>query len=510
MKLLRSLALLLFPLAAAAQEPPATTSDTYAIACTKAVWEDPEWKAVVEALNEKHLEDFGAVFTCTLSESPESGNSEMIAALLRSTGARYAAVVMKPEEIGRKTVSTLHRAARMVDDDPWGDCMWGIITGATAGDAMRLATATEPLVIKRLLATTNVHHAPFEHSCCITDWTNAPVREQSGGTEPETKEFPEGSGREDIFAAQLATQKPQFIVTSSHATQFNLEMPFGKGLIFPAGGRFHCLTEQQMRQRFGRPLGAAMSGNTRPLEQLAGQLPAPAIEPDGVPRVWLAAGNCLIGNAQHSASSMVVTALSAYSCNQMVGYTVPSWYGKGGWGTLSLFMGNTQGGSLAEAWFLNNQFILHETTKLSPELLQQHFDADSMDWRFMNQLAPTLRKLRLTQEQVKEALGLVHDRDVVAFYGDPTWRASIDNSRSARPLRVEWQGDKSFTITSGGDYKGQAAIWFPSVTTGHGATGCNAPEAVFTNDFILFPQLELKAGETRRVNIIDAPAPVEE
>ncbi len=349
MKLLRSLALLFFPLAAVATaQKTAPMHDVYAIACTRAVMEDPEWKAVVEALENKHHKNFVSVFTCTLPESPESGDEARIIALLRSTGARYAAFVMKPEEIGRKTVSTLHRATRKVDDDPWGDCMWGIVTGATAKDALRVAAATEPLIIKRLLATTNVHHASFEHSCCITDWTNAPVREQSGYSEPTTQEFPEGTGRELLFAEQLAAQKPQFIVTSSHATQFNLEMPFGKGLIFPAGGQFHCLSAQQMPQ-FGKALGAAMEGNHTPMDKLAES--SPAIEPDGEPRIWLAAGNCLIGNAQHSTNSMVITALSSYSCNQFVGYTVPSWYGKGGWGTLSLFLGNTESTTLAEAWY---------------------------------------------------------------------------------------------------------------------------------------------------------------
>jgi zinc protease len=100
------------------------------------------------------------------------------------------------------------------------------------------------------------------------------------------------------------------------------------------------------------------------------------VKPDGETRVWLAAGNCLFGNVNHSPNSMCVTALSAYTCNQVVGYTVPSWYGEGGWGTLGTFFGNTAGTSLAEAWFLNNQFLLNRTQELEPKLMNVTFNGE--------------------------------------------------------------------------------------------------------------------------------------
>ncbi len=125
-----------------------------------------------------------------------------------------------------------------------------------------------------------------------------------------------------------------------------------------------------------------------------------------------------------------------------------------------------------------------------------------MDASFFRDMAPVLQSSGVTREQAKDALGLVHDRDVVAFYGDPAWQATVDNSHSPRPLRVSWAADaKSFTITARGGYKGRAAVWFPTATTGKNATSCDAEGAVFTNDFILFPELELRAGETRCITI---------
>ena len=215
--------------------------------------------------------------------------------------------------------------------------------------------------------------------------------------------------------------------------------------------------------------------------------------------MWLAAGNCLFGDARNTNQSMAITALSAYTCNQVVGYTVPSWYGAGGWGTLGSFVDMADNTTLAEAWFLNNQFILHNTQKLFPGLLQVQFNSEGIDYAFHREIMKT--GIDLNKVSARDAFGLVHDRDVVAFYGDPAWSATVDTAQSARSLALDWKDAKTVTITAARDYKGRLGIWFPTTATGKGATGCDAPDAVFTNDFILFPELEMKKGETRTVTV---------
>ena len=475
------------------QEPETTpANDGYTIISSSTTMADPEWAAVAETLKAKYPD----ACICTLDALSE----DALVKTLRSTGTRYAACVLRPQEVDRILVNNLHRAARKVDDDPWGDCIWGIVTGYTASDAMRIAKASEPLTIKRMLGTTNVNHERFEHSCCITDWTDAPVREQSGYTEPTTTTYPAG-GPEDkllgIFSGELSHQAPQLVITSSHATQYNLEMPFGRGLIFSHGNRFHQLPGHEFKQ-FGPALHGARQGDMTQLASLAGK--HSEVTPDTTPRVWLAAGNCLFGDAKNSPHSMCVTALSAYACNQVVGYTVPSWYGAGGWGTMGTFFGNTAGTSLAEAWFLNNQFLLHKTTELNPRLLDVQFNDEMFS---PGSLFPQLIKarIRLNNQTAQDTMGLVHDRDVVAFYGDPAWRAQLDESHAQAPYRITWENAKRFTITANYDTKERCAVWFPTAETGRNATGCTAPEAVFTNDFILFPKLELKKGESLTVEV---------
>lgn len=472
----------------------------YTIIISQATAVDPEWRNVALALKAKYANSTVVALA--------SLDQKSITAALRKTGARYAACVLKPEECVLATYNDIHRAARKVDDDIWGDCMWGIVTGYTAADAMRIATATEPLKIKRLLGTTNVGAGRFESSYCITDWTNYPVLTQEGYTEPTTinwtADTPEGrdvltNGVQGKFAERLAGHKPEFIVTSSHATQFNLEMPFSRGLIFPADNRFYAITPQQM-DSFRMCLSRARMGQFQPMQNLPKQLNLQPIQPDGTTRVWLAAGNCLFGNAEGTNQSMAVTALSAYTCNQVVGYTVPSWYGAGGWGTLGTFMESVDGISLAEAWFMNNQFILNSTKELDPVLLNVEFNDDTISNRFQYTVAAARPRVR-TEAQVKDALGLVHDRDVVVFYGDPAWSASVDSTKGKSPFTVTWNSPKSFTITANYNHKGRCPVWFPMAETGKDATGCDAKGAIFTNDFILFPNLEMLKGETLTVTI---------
>lgn len=483
------------------QQPPAPEATGlgaemgYTVLTTLATVQQPEWQQVIAALAKKYP---GAQVVAV-----DKLTEEAITSALRSAGAHYAAVVLQPQEVGREVISNLHRASRKIDNDMWGDCLWGIVTGYSAADALRIAEDAKPLVIKRVLGTTNVGWHPFEYSYCITDWTNAPVLEQDGNKEPTSttygKDTPEWKlGLQGLFADRLSKGRSQLVVTSSHATQFNLEMPFSRGLIFPSGNRFYQLESGEMRD-FGRPLAYAVRGNRSYIAELARKKEATVIKPDGETRVWLAAGNCLFGDAHNTNQSMAITALSAYTCNQVVGYTVPSWYGAGGWGTLGAFVDMADDTSLAEAWFLNNQFILHNTQKLFPGLLQVQFNGEGIDYNFHKSIVETGIDLRETD--ARDAFGLVYDRDVVAFYGDPAWSATVDTSLSPRPLALNWNDAKTVTISANRDYKGRLGIWFPTPATGKGATGCDAEDAIFTNDFILFPELEMKKGDTRTITI---------
>lgn len=87
----------------------------YAIIISEETAAMPEWKAVADKLAEKHG---GSIVTV---------KDSMFAKLdtLKKMAPRFMAVVARPEEIDRVLVNDLHRLTRRLDDDPYGDCIWG-------------------------------------------------------------------------------------------------------------------------------------------------------------------------------------------------------------------------------------------------------------------------------------------------------------------------------------------------------------------------------------------------
>lgn len=479
----------------------------YAIIISEETAAMPEWKAVADKLAEKHG---GSIVTV---------KDSMFAKLdtLKKMAPRFMAVVARPEEIDRVLVNDLHRLTRRLDDDPYGDCIWGIVTGYTPQDAMRIASETQPLVISRSMGTTNVDASRFTDSMSITDWQPFQYLEQHNSKGKVTPAFyvkglkEQDRGDETTLGVTPKLVEywelyaPQLFVTASHATQFNLEMPFGKGIIVSGNNRFHVLDKKQFKEFTTFLRGAIFNGKEDDLLSFLERIKAPAIEIKPVPAVWVAAGNCLVGDTKKTKNSMAVTALSHYGFNQLVGYTVPSWYGKGGWGTLGLLFSNHDASSLAEAWYLNNQFILDETMTRFPKLMNVNFNApdingikDDPDFaRGMNSAGYGMGK---------DQMGLIHDRDTVAFYGDPAWTARLDESRAPSPWHIEWNDPadaaKGFTVTANKDAKARLGVWFPNritakkatVTIGETATPVEKA-GLLTNDFLLLRELELKKGE---------------
>ena len=77
-------------------------------------------------------------------------------------------------------------------------------------------------------------------------------------------------------------------------------MPFSLGLIASYGGKFHVLSMQQ-RNGFAKFLGGAMfTGETDKLGQWLESTKAPTLATSTEScRVWMAAGNCLIGDGSN-------------------------------------------------------------------------------------------------------------------------------------------------------------------------------------------------------------------
>lgn len=460
---------------------------------------DPAWQQVGDELGKKHAG------VCAHWDGTEAG----LLRILKERTPRFLAIIGKPETFHAATVRGINRATRSVDDDPWTDCRWGLITGRTAEDALKLVQTREPLIIERALCTTGIDLAQVDSALVLSDGGKGGYTLKKSGESPQNFQWSEDkdpAGTVTMFADYWNQNDPQLVVSSSHATQFNLEMPFGLGLLASHEGQFHVLTQQQ-RNTFARFLGGAMfTGKVEEMGQWIDSTKAPTLQlSDSPSRVWVAAGNCLIGDARGTSESMVVTALSGGGFKQFVGYVVPTWFGNAGWGTLRLWQGSCGGLSLSEAYFLNQQALIDETMTRFPGAENVNFDSDDIqdgikkDRAFitgMNALAAKGMKME------KDVIGLVHDRDVIAFWGDPLWEARFDSKRKPHVLTTEWserEGKTILSISANADFSGSHPQWLPKRLKSpkfHSNREHAIESSVIADDFLLLRKLTLKKGET--------------
>lgn len=474
----------------------------YLVLVSKDSAADPAWKNVGDKLAEIHSG------TCGIWDGSEAG----LLASLKESHPRYLAIVAKPEKFTAPIVRAINRATRAVDDDPWTDCRWGLITGNTAADALRLVQTREPLIIQRALATTGIDLGLVDSALVLSDGGKGGFTRKLPGEKPTNGNWSETDapgGTITMFADCWNQTDPQLLVTSSHATQFNLEMPFGLGLIASHAGKFHVLTMQQ-RNDFAKFLGGAMfTGDVADLGKWIDGIKAPTLKDTNDSKVWVAAGNCLIGDAKGTSESMVATALSGAGFKQFVGYVVPTWFGRGGWGTSSLWQGSRGGLTLAEAFYLNQQLLVDETITRFPGAEKVVFNYDDIE-AGMKKDKPFIEGLQALQKGgmklEKDVIGLIHDRDVVAFWGDPLWAARFDPKRSPHPLHATWgktAGALTLTLEASADYTGAFPLWLPErIERPELKASADAElDALAADDFLLIRKVTLKKGEKLALTI---------
>lgn len=106
---------------------------------------------------------------------------------------------------------------------------------------------------------------------------------------------------------------------------------------------------------------------------------------------------------------------------QMIGYVEPTWFGYGGWGVHKYFVNNPGSMTFAEAFFANQQSLLHQLHgKYSHHMGSTLDDHRSVYEKCFNTSSSAQKDIS------RDCSGLIYDRDNVAFYGDPAWRAQLE------------------------------------------------------------------------------------
>lgn len=376
--------------------------DTYVVLASEAVQQDAEWFKVAEALQQKHSAEL-----IIYKESP----CETMDAL-REIKPRYVAIVEKPENLGRDYVIDMHLASREIDEDIYADFIWGMITGYDATAAMRMVdNSTEPLLIKDAVATiTELNSAKWFDNYAWVDDHHKGLWGEKQGRQSEVKRdsiAPEQVLRK--FSDLYAQYNPDLVVTAAHATERNLEMPFSLGNFKPKDGGLYA------EDRFTK--------ETWDIEQ------------SGKRKVYFAVGNCLIGNVNNTKESMAIAWMNDANAATMIGYVVTTWHGRNGWGGLKYWITNPGRYTLSEAVFVNQQDFLHQQHQWFPSLLKERYpDFGRDEFRLARQRMQEVMGDDFSMEEI----GFWHDRDVLAYYGDPKWNVRLQ----------EVEGETDFEVTS--------------------------------------------------------------
>jgi len=426
----------------------AIAAQDYSVVVSAKTLADPQWKQVVDTLTRKY---HASVVTYT-------GFVDQARSDLAKIFPKFACFVATPEEAGRKFVVAVHRMTRALDDDPYTDVIWGILTGYDSADALRIAKNEKPLLIKRGGGGTGIDMDAFEQAIWFSEGEKGAKFVKLPGAQGKQK-CPDDST--ESIVEMLNTFKPEIFITSGHATFRDWQI----GYSYRNG---------QLRCRDGQLFGLDTKGQKFAINS-----------PD--PKVYLPCGNCLIGLIPDR-QAMALAWMHSGGAYQMAGYTVSTFFGYAGWGVRDYFISQAGRFTFAESFIANNLALVHQLQTRFPKnaaINLEKFDLES-DPSLPNQMA---QQYHITK---RDELGLLWDRDTVAFYGDPAWEARMSQTRSLSWTQklTEKDGTYTFEIKTNikGNWGGRPVIEFlPHRLKDISITNGSELKPVITDNFILVP-----------------------
>lgn len=299
---------------------------------------------------------------------------------------RYTCFVAKPGDAGREFVAQVHQLTRKYDDDPYTDTLWGVLTGYDAANALRIAERDEPLVIEKVASGTELAMDMVAEGIWYCELEQNRMVRKTTGGEGKQEKGPSDTTK--ALADTLNDYHADLFVTSGHATERDWQIGF----------RYRNGTFQS---KAGKLFGVDTSGKRIPIESANA-------------KVYLPIGNCLMGHID-GPDAMALAWMNSAGVNQMAGYTVVTWFGYGGWGCLDYFVEQPGRYTFTEAFHANHHALIH-----------------------------------CLETKTGDRRGLLYDRDVVAFYGDPAWDARMADRPKAYEQKLEVDGD-TYTLTITGN-----------------------------------------------------------
>lgn len=376
-----------------------STSGEYAVVVSKSTNGNSDWKPVVQALKGKY-EAKVIVYEEDVQETLEP---------LRKLFPKYVCMVSPHKEVTRKFVADVHQMMRKLDDDPYADAFWGILTGYDAAGALRVAQHSEPLTVQKSASGTEIELDACQEGVWFCELKQGHMVRKTGDGKPESGKAPSDTTKS--LVETLNEYKADLFVTSGHATERDWQIGYSY-----KNGYF--------KSKAGQLYGADTKGNRYPIKS-----------PN--PKVYMPIGNCLMGHID-GPDAMALAFINSAGVHQMLGYTKVTWYGYAGWGCLDYFVEQPGRYSFTEAFHANYHALIHRLERNFPGSEKVELDKKGRPkQRF--KMSSDARKRGLGP---RDAMGLLFDRDIVAFYGDPAWEARMAEGKRSYGQKLEIKDQK--------------------------------------------------------------------
>ena len=450
---------------------PVTPDPDYVVVASERCRGTDGWSQVAGALAAKHAADL-----LVFKDSPEELLPE-----LRRRHPRMVGVVAMPDEAGRARMGEFHRMLRRLDDDPYLDARWGVVTASGWPAAMEMVRAERPLQISTMLANTPVPLEVVPDGVYFDEGVaGRRVQRSAGGREIELLGDQHTA---DEFAVAFNTLSPDLLVTSGRTNEERWMI----GYTFD-GGRVVVAEDGSLRAR-------TPDGEETPLAHQG-------------PMAMLGAGSCLLGYVPNP-EVLPLRFIEQAGARQVVGYCSTTWYGAGGWDLYRRFLEEPGRHSLAEAtWLAQQELVRRFAAEFpgTPEVSTAGFDERAVPE--FRQAVSEQTGMPRTDERFADLSGLLWDRDALVLLGDPAWRVELaegDLPWSVRQRRLDDRLELELTVHANLSESATPAVMLEQrVRPGRVLEGAGT-DPILLDDLVFVPGLvNVPVGESV-VIVFEAP-----
>jgi len=273
--------------------PAERTELFYALVVSKATKADADWAKVVDAFTKKYK---ARVFIYE-GEDPDAVMKELI-----NYAPKYVAFIAKPTEATGEFVLKTRAMMCAIDEDPYEDAIWGIITGYNYEDCLRMAKADKLVIKKALSGVGDGWLQYFNEGLAFNEGEKNAMYTKKPGKPLEKQLGPDDTTKS--FVDALNTNEYQMMSSSGHATEHDWQIGYN-------------YRNGQIRSTAGKLFGINTEIRIYPIQTTNS-------------KIYYSPGNCFIGHI--SDMDCMALAWIHNGVNQYFGHTKPqgrpcfAWY----------------------------------------------------------------------------------------------------------------------------------------------------------------------------------------